>query len=595
MKLNNRLVDKYNTHKIVLLTIILAVLLQMAYLSISTRNVPFMDYWGHMTNYLDSAMQGGLSWTHLWNSATEQRVPMMFISMAANAKLFGLNTRVEIFAGLLMMLANTLLIYKIYVRTTLDKVKNISFILFIPIILLIFSGNQWEITTTQFSFVIMLKLFMFTIIYYMIDRLLQNTQKNKNRTAEIILFIFITVCSVATAFFPAMMGAVGVAIILHIILKKSDRKYIKTYIVIFAGLIFSGLFYMYGANALSGEGQDLSILITSLFDGNLIKGLLLMMGSAIAHTSIIEAFGLFFVYLAGVFVLSISIYAIYLFFKTKMNEKTYIPIMFMVYGFISMLLLFVGRYGLFGDITYLTSSRYTCDTIVAIIGVLWIYSYSIKSSNFNFRKPLVIISIMPIIVISAVTFVNDLYESSYAPYRGAYFQGILDTVLMDDISLATDAQIAATQANSREIFENGVNLMKKYDLGVFRNLPSDEERMQYDKQKIGDTLTSIKKIEGFNSDGWVSKNVDFDIRAKKSSEITILGYYPGEITGNEKISILVNDTVQSEFNVTDSNIQMKLDIPIAEVTNVKLISNFGVQSESDTRELAFVMTSVSGS
>lgn len=227
MHFNNKLTQKYDTHRIVLFTIIIAILLQIVYLSIATRNVPFMDYWGHMVNYLDNAMQGGLSWTQLWNSATEQRVPMMFISMAANAKLFGLNTRVEIFAGFLMMLANTLLIYKIYVRTTLEKTKKISFILFIPIILLIFSGNQWEIITTQFAFVIMLKLFMFTTIYYMVDRLLQNTEKNKKRIPEIILFVFITVCSVATAFFPAMMGAVGAAIILHIILKKMIENILK--------------------------------------------------------------------------------------------------------------------------------------------------------------------------------------------------------------------------------------------------------------------------------------------------------------------------------------------------------------------------------
>lgn len=595
MKLNNRLLDRYDTHRIVLFMIIIASLIQIAYLSIATRNVPFMDYWGHMANYLDNAMQGGLSWTQLWNSATEQRVPMMFISMAANAKLFGLNTRVEIFAGFLMMLANTLLIYKIYVRTTLDKTKKIAFILFIPIILLIFSGNQWEIITTQFSFVIMLKLFMFTTIYYMIDRLLQNTEKNKKRIAEIILFVFITVCSVATAFFPAMMGAVGTAIILHIILKKNDRKYMKTYILIFAGLIFSGLFYMWGANALAMEGQDISIIFTSLFDGNLIKGLLLMMGATIVHTNIMQVFGLLIVYLAGAFVFTISIYAIYLFFKTKMYEKTYIPIMFMVYGFISMLLLFVGRYGLFGELPYLTSSRYTCDTIVALIGIIWIYAYSIKYSNFNFRKPIVIISMLPIIAVSAATFVNNLSESVYAPYRGIYFQGILDTVLMDDITLATDAQIAATQATNREVFENGVNIMKKYDLGVFRNLPSDEQRKQYDEQKIGNTLTSIKKIDGFNSDGWVSKKVNFDIRSKKSAAITILGYYPGIITGNEKISILVNDTVQSEYTLTDSNIEMKLDIPLDEIANVKLISNFEMDAKGDSRELAFVMTSVSAS
>lgn len=352
---------------------------------------------------------------------------------------------------------------------------------------------------------------------------------------------------------------------------------------------------MYGANALAMEGQDISIIFTSLFDGNLIKGLLLMMGSTIVHTNIIQVFGLLIVYLAGAFVFVISIYAIYLFFKTKMHEKTYIPIMFMIYGFISMLLLFIGRYGLFGDLTYLTSSRYTCDTIVALIGIIWIYAYSINYNNFSFKKPIVIISILPIIVVSVATSVNNLSESVYAPYRGSYFQGILDTVLMDDITLATDEQIAATQANSREIFENGVNIMKKYNLGVFKALPSDEERKKYNEQKIGNTLTSIKKIEGFNSDGWVGKDVSFDIRAKKSSEIIILGYYPGKITGNEKISILLNDAVQSEYIVTDANIEMKLDIPNGKVSNVKLISNFGIQSESDTRELAFVMTSVSGS
>lgn len=107
-----------------------------------------------------------------------------------------------------------------------------------------------------------------------------------------------------------------------------------------------------------------------------------------------------------------------------------------------------------------------------------------------------------------------------------------------------------------------------------------------------DSNAKIDIVQGFYADGWIEKNASFDIVAKMSSKITILGYYPGVITGNEKISILVNDILQSEYTLTNSDIDIKFDIPVGEMANVKLISNFEMNAKGDSRELAFVVNDI---
>ncbi|WP_066825148.1 acyltransferase family protein, partial [Clostridium tepidiprofundi] len=113
---------------------------------------------------------------------------------------------------------------------------------------------------------------------------------------------------------------------------------------------------------------------------------------------------------------------------------------------------------------------------------------------------------------------------------------------------------------------------------VYRLLIDDEQTLQsYTgnplndfRNKVGNTLKSAKKLNGYYVDGWVSKISKFKIKSGKSGEIIIEGYYPNKITDKLTGEIYINDIEIKKYKITTKNFKIKVKVGKNEVVKLKI-------------------------
>ncbi len=112
---------------------------------------------------------------------------------------------------------------------------------------------------------------------------------------------------------------------------------------------------------------------------------------------------------------------------------------------------------------------------------------------------------------------------------------------------------------------------------------------------IGSTLETAQIIRGYSKDGWVEKYSVFKIGTKSQGKIILKGYYPNEITGNEIVTISVNGNSVKSFNLDKKTFQIEVTAVANSDITVEINNNFNIiPSNSDTRQLSFILSSIEG-
>jgi len=574
--------------------------LLLFYLKITTTNVPIMDYWRYMNEITEKVFNDTLEFSDLWKNIGVQRNPLIYFLLTINMKYFGLNTQIEIYSGAIIMAFNALIIFKIYYINIIkyhNQYKKVGQVLFVIIALAVFNFNQWEIITLQFSLSFMVRIMMYLIIFMLVDNFLICNNKNFKNVLIISLLIFITVCLVSQGYFPALVGTIIVLIFLHFILsyKSKHKMNINYYLIIFISILLSSIIYLYGITSDIQGSNSIKLFIHSLLNGEFLKGSILMLGTSILNSNLIsnpENITLF--YIIGLIILFSYIFALFIYFKNKMYERTYFPIMLITYSLINIVLIIYARMNLF-NLTYLIASRYVCETTLGIIGILFIlldYILKILDNNNSQRsfstKVMNNFSKLIIIIISISLCYTTLTEMKTGPYRKAYFENLVE--MMIDIDNIPDDKLGAFQANNPDMVRSGVILMKKYKLGVF----NDNNLVLYNNY-IGSTLNTAKIINGIYEDGWIEKEAQFKIKTGDIGKIIINGYYPRPVTGNETINIYIDDKLNQSIKIEEESFIIEIDTKINSIANVKIINTFDFSAnEPDIRRLSFILSSVEG-
>jgi hypothetical protein len=512
------------------------------YLVISTANVPIMDYWRMIDHWGEKTMSDNLKFRDIWedDSSTGNRNPLMAFLLFINMRFFNYNTQIEIFAGTFFILCTTICLIYTFLKENNDKQEQKLKVQFLclPFILAVFSLNQWEILTLEFSLSFMIRIFSYTGIFILLNHYLLDAKKDKYRIITISVLLIIIICLMSQLFFIALIGSIGIVVFVHICMHYREEKflYLSNYIYLYTGIIVGTVIYMMNLGFVSTV--EININIGEFIIG-FIKGTLLMLGSSLCNTlSVYPIFNISdyaWMYILGSVAGLLYIFAIFLYFYKKMYKKTYMPLFLILYCFINIVAIYYARAFRF-DLFYMTSSRYTCETTMGLIGILWIFASEILNTSKipNFYKIIKLLAIsLGIIFISGNLVYAMFKEKEIGVYRGMYFAAAGN--IMREVDNVPDNELNVFQADNVMLARRGIDFLKKYNLNVFHN---DKNVQVKDKGNI--------ELTGFyDNDPWINGNASIIADDKEATYFSLTGYYPEYMPAN-----LLTVTINNNESIT---------------------------------------------
>ncbi len=581
----------YDDNRVPILGVAIISIISVIWLSNSTANVPIMDYWRDINELTEKVFRGEFSFNDMWTSLAGHRGGFAYLFIALNIRYLGMNTLIGIYLGLFVNIITSILLYIYYKKKVLclEKNEKLKKILFLLVPIALFSFNQWEIYTLAFSFSFALRRLLYFITFLIIEKIILKYDSIKKYMFEILIYLLVIMLFMSGGYLPAFIGSILFCFIINTVLNfKQSKKISKQYLIITCVMILGLIIYMKDLAGISENGQSIMNLVKGIFNGSLFKGIFIMLGSSVIDSLSGDKFGTIRVFVSsGFIVFLIYLLSLWIYFSKKMWERTYIPLFLMAYTGINIIVIYYARSGIHG-IEYLSSSRYSCETILGVIGVMHILIEHVLTTDFKFIKEkrkafiLCIASIMSLLILITTLLSSYAEEFLFASYRKNYQNTLVDMMLnIDDY---TDAELSVFQANKPEQVRNGIYLMKKYKLGVFRNF--DNEKYS---QIIGSTLEKSKKISGIWNDGWLAKESKIKIATRQDGKIFIKGYYPFEITDSLTVTIYVND-IAHKFKIDQQNFNLEVSAPKNDIVTLKFYCDFEQQaSKLDSRMVTFIL------
>lgn len=447
----------YDDNRLFIWGLVVIYFFQILYLINATTNIPMMDYWTYLNEFTDKVFSGNISVSDIWANFTSHRAPFQYLLFFINLKFFSGDTLVSVFAGSIVTLLTTLYISRCYTRN--NEMQNVCGQLSVILIAAImFSLNRWEIITLEFSMAFAVRIFLFIIIFNLIDKLCKDNVACQKYVFEIGALISVTIIFFSSSYFPAMVFAIASAMCIELLIKTREerKKFFKYCLILALFVLMAAAIYIFDLGTDVGSAN----IFSGSFWIDMVKALVIMMASSCVHVNILNNTSMI---ILGSIVLIVYIITTFIYFKKKIYKVTYIPLMLMLYSIGSMLMIYYGRAGVF-DLNYLSSSRYTYETTLGLVGIVWINTLGIEK-GFIKKKRNYFSLVMVVMVLISIIHVNKI-EGGMAIYRKSYMQNLQE--IASNIDEYTDDELSGFQANDPSYVRNGVELLKKYKLSLFK-------------------------------------------------------------------------------------------------------------------------------
>jgi hypothetical protein len=133
--------------------------------------------------------------------------------------------------------------------------------------------NQWEILTEEFSLTFMLRIIIYNIIFWIIDKYCKKENKSFKETALLGFLLFCTIILCSQGYFPALVGTILLIFIIHNIFIYHEKiNNIIKYGCIVIFMLLAVTIYMQGlqVNTTNKSGFFVNF-ITFILNGNIFK------------------------------------------------------------------------------------------------------------------------------------------------------------------------------------------------------------------------------------------------------------------------------------------------------------------------------------
>ena len=561
------------------------------YLYLALTDVPIMDNWVVLAAYAEKVITGDLTLQDWFGgNATGHHsldaIPMIYFMVVV--------LKYNTVAINLLGFALSFVCFFVLLRNYRKSVSNEQNIYVLPLFLLIglqfFTLGKWEIVSQSTSLGFYLRLLTFLLCFTYISNLLSNKTFTARKVVVSCLIILYCVNFGGIGYSAAFLAAVVGAILVYWLV--SFKQWNKRQYLCLGGIVLGcgvALATYLGAGLLASQVQSsdgvqpeslVTQLIALLTGGDLIPAMLYGLAGSVIHITTVEKLASAEILVFGCVILALTVVCLVLYFKKKLYQRTWLPLMFLIYGYVNILLMAMTRsgYPMYGTI----ASRYMFDTLLIPLSVVWILGLCIMDCEKKTRagKGAMLAMLLPVVFLSVVTMQTNLTEMKLASSRKLYNQGLQQMVLaVDDYE---DSELSAFQSDPKFVRE-GVRVMKKYKLSFI----ADEETVS----RMYESYTT-----GIYNDGWVDKEMAIFVKTGANGEITLdLQYCPEFAVGKLKIFI-DNDLAKEVALGEDANtatITLE-NLPENTYVKVKMQADFSFVNPPDIRELSFILRGIYG-
>lgn len=565
-----------------------------------------MDYW---TNYVPSAeriLSGEWGWDMLWGHGVNLHHSILgSIIFFVETKWLHGNVWWRMIGGAVVQILTVGLLYIAYYKYFIKRTehKRLAQVLWVPVLLAVLTLNQWEIITQQTSLSFFLRVFVYLALLLWYNNIIQDF--SSVTVTKKILFLavfFVVVNAISQAYFPALFAALFITGLLQIwVRRKEDDAKTKLQkkiflLLFFITMVLATLLYLSAIKSTPSEeagGTIFDVVVSYILDGSFVIAILTLLGSIVLP----QGLSYDVIYIWGGFFVALAILSgVWIFFRTKFYNETWLPLMMILYGLANTPLIVVARLGTF-EITGMQASRYTVETKWILAGVLLIWAGYLLRVCPGF-KPAKFIKYLLLAMTALCTvgfIVSGVFEWQEGPFRKAYNKTMQNIML--NISSVDDEDLAIFQGSGPEDIRAGTAFMKENQLNVFYRLEENPSL-----HLPGTTKDSMTLKMGLGADGWVQQGAKLWICTGEQGKVQIEGYCPPDTPFGENAMLTIRLTGQTKeqdypvhvdkdgfFVVTLENLEPNT------VVGFEINSNFARQaSEQDTRIISFVLNDIQG-
>lgn len=557
-------------------------------------NVPHMDAWLTLAERIEKYMEGNITFQDVFPIPHDEYFSLLHFPINyVLTVFFKLNYQLLTYTAAIFLLAESVIIYRAY-RWSISRkdkmVQIVQVLMFGFLLLAVYNLNQWEIASFYCAFVFFLRTSFYCYMFYYIDKVLHKAERHTRDYVYAGILCVIAIIVISHAYFPGAIATVAL-IMIYDYISKRDWKKINYYLIVAGFVVGAGILYIatYSFKQISGgSSSQPTNLLNSLW--GLIRATVLMASAPLAHSSM--ALGTSTHYLIGIGHILISAFAVICYFARKEHKQSYMPLMLILYGYISIIIISLIRLKAF-SVSYVLSSRYVVETTLILLGEFWILitlvadAFARKNHSLK-RKSVSVVAMLFVLLLAWGIHESNSVEWGVAPYRRAGFKQNAYKIL--NVDYVTDRELAGFQAPAGPI-RRAVKMMEKYELGVFYDIKESVE-LQSAKMERLDTY-QYKVKSGVYADSWCAPKAVFYVKTGAENKLDFRIYYPFEITGNEMITITIGD-VSTDHYITQSNDVISVDIPCDQLIMVTVECNFGKTIAPDVRELSYIFSGFSG-
>jgi hypothetical protein len=405
-----------------------------------------------------------LTFADLWQPTGASRILGYNLLLLANTAWCGLNSRLVVLLIPFVLLATAILLLKDYNRSLdgLCSPMRIAGTYALPMLLL-FNLTLWEGLCFDYAIIFVWCVPWFLASFYALEDLLLKGSGSSCLLATIIpgLAVLVFGQSSSFAFITALAITFGCRIAL-------DRQWMPKGFVFrgLAGAVVLGLIaflYLYRI-ADNDHFPDTRYMDWNVFANlwNALRFVLAALAASVAGVDVLEShLSPNSIVALGSLVALVYVWALILYFKTRMHDRTYLPLFMIGYALSFVAFMTMGRfqYGLL----YGMAARYTCSTLCGIIAIVWI-------SLFVLAKPASATKLLRrslsgvIALIFAGMFWTSVLEWRIQPYRHDSFKRLAEIAMRVDT--ASDEELAEFEEHP-SLVRSSLRVLRKHQLNIY--------------------------------------------------------------------------------------------------------------------------------
>lgn len=485
MKKENK-IKKYVLNHWVKICAIIGIVCYLSYVMYMYIEVPFETYMSKLC-FVEPFYNKTLTFSSLFTTYGEHGMLGVNLLFLLNLKFFHFSVLFESLINALLVLLVGAISLNYYSKLIPEEKRGIIYYLALTLMTYdLFSCLQQGggAMTLQVRF----SLASFVCITCMIDKIILNEEK------EDVLFFLFTLAMIFASinifgtFYSFAGTPVLIVILLYTCIKKKNGRRVKISICTFYFLCVVLYFVEYG---MFQGGNDKIVATSSISDviiqfflniKSVFESLLFWFGMSVLGTTILEdghiSTNLYLAFSFGVFLFFVV--SIILFFKMKIYKKTFLPIFWYGYYFMLFFMIYLGRGSGIGSLMF-PGSWYIAHSKIMIVSLVFVYLYAFyeNKKKQNVNQGMVILCfvfLLMSITIGTISCIRRLpSERIWIKDKQAYF--FVESI--DELPVGEDGMTPLFQ--SREVSWEGIQILKKYKLSLFREYDA-YEIMQYKRE-----------------------------------------------------------------------------------------------------------------